>query len=358
MDDLLLELPPGHAMERAYSDVLFSILRAVIEADAVVASTPPLCDYLAPFNPQTHLQPNYLDDRLWSVPDRTSQVGQMAPVVIGYMGGQTHLPDLVAIMPGLLGVLDRFGERVRYQFWGVQPPEAVLARPSVTWTPLNLLNYGDFARYFSNQVCDIFIAPLLDNTFNRCKSNIKYLEYSALGVPGVYSRLAPYDRIVKSGENGLLAAQAEEWESALGQLIESPALRQTLAAGARATVQQNWLLSGRAPDWLKLYQQLVDAGCQSSLAEPHRQVMSRVARQVEGRQHELEDQVRELGRQAAEQASEAARLDHELVEIHASPAWRLALQIRAWRFRLAPRGSRRERLLDSLTLARRSKERA
>src|SRR5258708_38583073 len=88
MDDLLLELPPGHEMERAYSDVLFSILRAVIEADAVVASTPPLCDYLAPFNPQTHLQPNYLDDRLWSVPDRTSQVGQMAPVVIGYMVGQ------------------------------------------------------------------------------------------------------------------------------------------------------------------------------------------------------------------------------------------------------------------------------
>src|SRR5207237_1141145 len=190
--------------------------------------------------------------------------------------------------------------RVRYQFWGVRPPEALLARSGVSWTPLNLSSYHEFAKYFSGQVCDIFIAPLLDNIFNRCKSNIKFLEYSALAVAGIYSRLAPYDKIVKSGENGLLATTAEEWESALGQLIELPALRQTLAVGAMTTVRQNWLLSRCAPDWLRLYQQLMDAGQRPTLAEPQRQVLARVARQVEGRQRELEEQVRTLGRQVAE----------------------------------------------------------
>jgi len=142
----------------------------------------------------------------------------------------------------------------------------------------------------------------------------------------------------------------------LGQLIESPGLRQTLAAGARATVQSNWLLSSRAPDWLRLYQQLVDAGCQPALAETQRQVLARIARQVEGRQRELEEQLRALGRQATEQTLEAARLAHELAEIHASPAWHLALRIRGWRFRLAPGGSQREKLLDNITLARRTKK--
>ncbi len=353
MDDLLLDVPEGHAMERAYSDVLFSVLRAVVEADAVVASTNPLCNYLAPFNPQVHLYPNCLDDRLWPMPDQVPQADPASPIVIGYMGGQTHLPDLLDITPSLLNVLERFGERIRYWFWGVQPPAALLDRPNVTWTPLNLLSYADFARYFSGQACDIFVAPLQDNTFNRCKSGIKYLEYSALGVAGVYSRLEPYDMIVRSGENGLLASTQAEWEESLGQLIESAGLRQTLAAGARATVRRDWLLSSRAPDWLRLYQGLAQAGPRSVLLAPHRQALARVAQQVQGRQHELEERLRTLGRQVEVQSLEVSRLNHELSEIHNSPAWQLALKIRGLRFRLAPRGSWRERLLDNLTGARR-----
>ena len=39
---------------------------------------------------------------------------------------------------------------------------------------------------------DICIAPLQDIEFNRGKSNIKCLEYTAIGAPGVYSDVTPY----------------------------------------------------------------------------------------------------------------------------------------------------------------------
>ena len=347
LDDLLLDLPEGHEKERAYySDVLFSILRAAVEADAIVASTEPLARYLAPFNPEVHLLPNSLDDRLWPLAERAAPAEPGGPVVVGYMGGQTHLPDLLAITPALLSVLDRYGERVRFQFWGVQPPAALLARPNVAWTPLKIISYADFASYFAAQHCDVFMAPLRDNTFNRCKSGIKYLEYGALGAAGVFSRLDPYDKIVQPGVNGLLASSQAEWEESLGQLIESPELRQSLGAGARATVRRDWLLSNRAPAWLQLYQELAAAGRRSVLLEPHRQVLARVAEQVQGRQHELEERLATLGRQAFAQEA-------ELREIHNSPAWHMAQTISALRFRLAPRGSRREKWLDRLTTARR-----
>lgn len=41
------------------------------------------------------------------------------------------------------------------------------------------------------------IAPLVDNTFNRCKSNIKILECAALGYPFFVQDLSPYSRYTK-----------------------------------------------------------------------------------------------------------------------------------------------------------------
>ena len=38
----------------------------------------------------------------------------------------------------------------------------------------------------------IFLAPLTDNLFNRCKSNIKLTEAGAMGIAGVYQNLDPY----------------------------------------------------------------------------------------------------------------------------------------------------------------------
>ena len=354
LDDLLLDLPPGHAMARAYSDVLFSVLRAVVEADAVVASTPALAAYLEPFNPQIHVLPNCLDDRLWRLAAAARPADPAAPVVIGYMGGQTHLPDLLDITPSLLRVLERYGDRVSLRVWGGPPPEALLARPNVVWTELNLLNYAEFAGYFSAQACDVFVAPLCDNVFNRCKSSIKFLEYSALGVAGVYSRLEPYGMIIKPNSNGLLASGPDEWDQALGRLIESAELRRALAEGALATLRQDWLLSNRAPHWAQLYQQLAQTGRRTLLAAPHQRVLAQVAGVVQARHRELEEQVRASGQLAAARTEEALRLSHALAEIHHSPAWRIASAISGWRFKLAPRGSRRERLLDNLLAGERA----
>ena len=47
---------------------------------------------------------------------------------------------------------------------------------------------------FSNLNPDIVVAPLQDNIFNRCKSNIKYTEMSAMGFPAVYQNLEPYKK--------------------------------------------------------------------------------------------------------------------------------------------------------------------
>ena len=261
IDDQLFELPENHIdyPTHYYSPALFAMLRAVIEADLVTTTTFHLQKYLRRFNPQTILLPNYLDDSLWTLaqpaPDTLAAPSTGDQVVIGYMGSDTHQPDLETVTPLLAQLLERYPDRLRLRFWCAQPPESLRSHPLVEWIPVSIPNYAEFAAYFSTQTCDFFIAPLIDSEFNRCKSSIKFLEYSALGIPGVYSRTAPYQAMVQEGRNGFLATSDTEWEAHLTALIESAELRSHMGQQALHTVQQDWLLSQHADEWLQAYQQ-------------------------------------------------------------------------------------------------------
>ena len=57
---------------------------------------------------------------------------------------------------------------------------------------------------------DVAIAPLEDDAFTRGKSDLKYLDYAALGIPGVFSDVRPYRDTVRHRETGLLAANEPE----------------------------------------------------------------------------------------------------------------------------------------------------
>lgn len=254
IDDLLFELPKSHLARHDLDNYLNAILWVAFEADLVTTSTPYLRDYLEPLNSQVRLLPNYLNDSLWTFrPPQQKPID--APLVIGYMGGQTHYFDLAMITPVLLNLLQNYQGKVSLRFWGGNLPEELVGRPDVEHLPVEIQDYKEFARYFNNQTCDIFIAPLEDNRFNRSKSEIKFLAYSTLGVPGVYSHLPPYERIVEHGTNGFLASTTQEWGHWLVHLIENPSVRFEVAAAAQETVRRDWMLSDHAEKWLDAYQQ-------------------------------------------------------------------------------------------------------
>ena len=83
------------------------------------------------------------------------------------------------------------------------------------------------------------IAPMGDSVFENCKTPLKYLEYSAMGIPGVYSDTHVYASVVRHDETGLLAAnEPGAWIDALEQLLESPAKRMAIASRAGAEVKR------------------------------------------------------------------------------------------------------------------------
>ena len=53
----------------------------------------------------------------------------------------------------------------------------------------SILNYPEKLRSLD---LNVMVAPCIDNEFNRCKSNIKWLEACALGIPLLASDIAAY----------------------------------------------------------------------------------------------------------------------------------------------------------------------
>jgi glycosyltransferase involved in cell wall biosynthesis len=103
---------------------------------------------------------------------------------------------------------------------------------------------------------DIGLAPLLDEPFNRAKSELHWLEYAMAGAPTIataFSGSGPYD-VIKDGMDGLLARTAADWGRHLRILAGSREMRLEIAGNARARVLAEYSLSVRTAEWVDAYQ--------------------------------------------------------------------------------------------------------
>lgn len=374
IDDLLTELPLSHPGWQRYAlETRCPLLGAVMEADCVTVTTDLLSEYFRPFQPNIWVLPNYLPDGLWPLePPAATTEDAARPVVIGYLGSPAHTDDLLSIEPVLTTLLDRYGDRLALMLWGMDVPDCLKDRANVRSNFVGLVDYARFAEFFVRQHADIFIAPLLDNPFNRCKSPLKYFEYSACGKPGVFSAIPPYQDVVTHGRDGFLASTPADWERCLTSLIDDPQLRLQMGAGAQHTVDAGWRLSQRSALWQSLFRQVLALPpapkpelvlrTVSTFGRWHGQMAERVTaadRQVIRLEGELADQRRQVASAKAELArsrdetrqvearleqkeDEAVALSNELYAVRHSRSWQVVTALYHARQLVAPSGSRRE----------------
>jgi glycosyltransferase involved in cell wall biosynthesis len=164
-------------------------------------------------------------------------------LVIGWAGSNTHRADLLSVRDVLFDVLD--SRDVRMEVCGC---DGLDDHPKVTrLTPEPIETYQRLVSRF-----DIGIAPLIDNRFNRCKSDLKAIEYAGLGIPTVASKVGPYAASFKHGDAGYLAANDKDWRKYLLRLIDDAAERKAIGERAYRWAQSR-RVSSVMPRWVSAF---------------------------------------------------------------------------------------------------------
>lgn len=257
LDDNLLALPTDHPdrISTYYASGLPAFLHALLNVDGVTVTTEPLKKAVQKLNPNVWVLPNYFDDQLWDF--RLPQPNSLDdPVRILYMGTASHRPDLNSISKPLFQITESLGEAIEFYFYGIEPPSGLEELTKVTYQPVQTFNYEIFASYMGQIQADIAIAPLCDNMFNRSKSAIKFFEYTAMGIPGVFADISPYSTVINDGYNGLLARTPEQWYEKVRLLIDNSNLRQQIIQNAQKSVKTKWLIKKHASEWLDAYNRI------------------------------------------------------------------------------------------------------
>jgi len=96
------------------------------------------------------------------------------------------------------------------------------------------------------------IVPLCDRPFNRSKSWIKGLEYSALGVPFIASSLPEYQLLTGMGA-GETAATPKEWRDKLERLLRDPEYRKERTEAGR-DVARGLTYGTVGPEWVAAWE--------------------------------------------------------------------------------------------------------
>lgn len=215
------------------------------EVDRITVATPELVDVMKPLNDRVYVLPNALPEAVWPAEPKEVK-GEGEPLVLGWAGSTGHAPDLRMMYHILLQLLDEFPTlevRIAGLNTDQMPTHPRLIRPE----PVKIEQYPDLLAGF-----DIGIAPLIDSRFNRCKSDLKFLEYGMVGLPVVASNVTPYSRSIKNGENGYLAKNAKGWLKYLRLLITDYETRARIAAEARAFAETR-LITDNVDRWVKAY---------------------------------------------------------------------------------------------------------
>jgi glycosyltransferase involved in cell wall biosynthesis len=222
-------------------------------ADMVTVTGPDLADVYRRFNPNVHILPNSVDFRLIK-PCKKSTDGKIR---IFWQGSSTHLKDLAEISDVMTDITEKY-DNVIWTFWGSGYETVKEIFKGIPEDRIEFIETVPFDEYYdklNSLTIDIGICPLTDIYYNKCKSNVKWLEYSALKVPAVASKISTYGAI-EHGKTGFLAKKYANWMSALSRLIESKELRDSIAQMGYNKVRQDFNIEVNAKLWINKYKTL------------------------------------------------------------------------------------------------------
>jgi glycosyltransferase involved in cell wall biosynthesis len=245
LDDNFYELTTDYDMHNgaffSHPAVHATLDKFLTAAERIIVMSPTLARYLEARFPAQHVaQISPPIDLALIDRHRPAQAAAATSrkLRIGYPS--TRRPNVAELLAKVVvRTLDRHGDDVEFEFIGWMP-DALRGMSGVTFLP-EVKGYENYVAAVQLRRWDVALAPMMDSPFENSKTNLKYREYAAFGVPGIYSNVPLYSSCVLHEKTGLLADNSvEAWLAALERTIADPALRASIVEAARSDIEKHY----------------------------------------------------------------------------------------------------------------------
>ena len=238
----------------------------MLKSDLVTTSTEFLAEEYRKIADNVVVLPNCVDPMDWDEPIRSTG----KEVRIGMVGSVAYEYDYLHLKPLIKKLSKR--DDVKFILFGLGDSKHRKENPNVAkafkdeyafwdsidkdqipWCPV-----ADYPQKLNEARLDIMLIPRKDNYFNRCKSNIKFLEASMLEIPVIAQSFSdgPYERI-KDGKTGYLVKDNKDWEKKIEFLINNKKVRREIGRNAKQYTLKHFNIENNYHLWAEAYRELL-----------------------------------------------------------------------------------------------------
>ena len=247
-------------------DMNNNIEEFVRQADLVTTTTEFLADEYRKLNKNVVVIPNQIDPFNYEKPLRNTG----KKIRVGLVGSVSSNDDYLHIVDTLdylksrddveivvFGLPDKDDPRVKQvreiykkelDFWDKYADER---QPFV--------NMSRYYETLNNLRLDLMLIPRQESYFNKCKSNIKFLEASMFEIPvvaqGFTTGDSPYDKDL-DGLNGFIVKTGDSWIPTVKKLLDDKELRQKTGKIAKKYVLKNYNIEDNYKRWEEAYKSI------------------------------------------------------------------------------------------------------
>lgn len=255
IDDYVIDTPnyspafrSGFTPGNPYEQVVVEHLKM---SNAVITSTSFLKQLYSSYNKNINVIPNCIDFNAWDIANTNGH----DKVRVGWIGGANHDGDL-EIMPEVIkNVLIKTNDVEFYFVHGVPQYIKNLAKayPKNIKFTNKWSSIDKYPKHMASFGFDIGLAPLVENKFNQAKSNLRWLEYSALKIPCIATDIQPYSESIDNGKTGILVGNnPQEWVDRIVDLATSKSMRKEIGNNAYNKIKKEFNLKDISKDYYKI----------------------------------------------------------------------------------------------------------
>ncbi len=219
---------------------------------AITVGSKVLFDYTSQYSDSVHLIPSSIRLKYYQPMEKKDNLDTL--VCLGWIGnGKHYKQDLISILkeplieiaktqPIRFKLIGACGEQELYDcFSNIRGLEFDVV-DQIEWS-------NPIAVSSALRDVDIGLYPLLSKEFNQYKCGFKALEYMAMKIPVVSSKVAENREIIEDGVNGFFADSSNKWKLSILKLITHPHLRLTMGESGRKLVVERYSVKRMAREF-------------------------------------------------------------------------------------------------------------